>query len=480
MQTQTSDLSGKKILIIHFRVGRTDGVSLEIASWKEILERAGAQVALCAGPVSIGADYVIPDLEQQLNPDIYCIDEDAFGGLKHFDCENSLLKAIQKKESILRHEFERVFAEYSPDYVIIPNIFSVGEGIPVAPALTKTLDKFRLPTISINHDFTWENDRYAKPTHKIIEEYIREFFPPVRDYIHYFTINTIGQRALKQKKNIHADILYDTFDFDQPTWSRKGHITRFLNSYGIQKTDLIFLQATRVVRRKNIELSIDLVQEFKSILSKQTSHTLKLYDGRTFDLKKNNIHLILSGYVEMRDKPYLKQLMAHAMVQNVHMIYLGDHIDTKYRLWDIYPYADIITFPSEYEGFGNQILEGFFAKKPIAIFEYPVYKTDIKPKNFDVISLGDKLTKRGRSDLKHVPPEKNRQAARRVLEILTSPKDYTDTVSQNFERGEVFYSTFKDIQSAPNYHNTVSYNYDISSKHFSYQNAYEVLTSALI
>ena len=71
-------VKSKRILIIHYRVGKTDGVSLQIASYKEILESHGAKVVLCSGPENIGADYVIKDLEQQLNPEIFTIDEDAF------------------------------------------------------------------------------------------------------------------------------------------------------------------------------------------------------------------------------------------------------------------------------------------------------------------------------------------------------------------------------------------------------------------
>ena len=51
-----------------------------------------------------------------------------------------------------------------------------------------------------------------------------------------------------------------------------------------------------------------------------------------------------------------------------------------YSLWDTYVFADFVTYPSLWEGWGNQLLEAIRAKLPIMLFEYPVYKVDIKDK----------------------------------------------------------------------------------------------------
>ena len=53
----------KKIAICHYRVGGTDGVSLEIEKRKQILEKYGCDVKLIAGHRSRGADFVIKELE---------------------------------------------------------------------------------------------------------------------------------------------------------------------------------------------------------------------------------------------------------------------------------------------------------------------------------------------------------------------------------------------------------------------------------
>jgi glycosyltransferase involved in cell wall biosynthesis len=58
-----------------------------------------------------------------------------------------------------------------------------------------------------------------------------------------------------------------------------------------------------------------------------------------------------------------------------------------YSLWDAYPYADLVTYPSTYEGFGNALLEAIYFNKLIVVNRYPVYNADIGPLGFEFIEL---------------------------------------------------------------------------------------------
>ena len=42
--------------------------------------------------------------------------------------------------------------------------------------------------------------------------------------------------------------------------------------------------------------------------------------------------------------------------------------------------SDFVTYPSLWEGWGNQLLEALRARLPLMLFEYPVYQADIKSK----------------------------------------------------------------------------------------------------
>jgi hypothetical protein len=63
-----------------------------------------------------------------------------------------------------------------------------------------------------------------------------------------------------------------------------------------------------------------------------------------------------------------------------------------YSLWDAYPQADLVTYPSTVEGFGNAFLEALYYKRPIVVNNYTIYATDIRPKGFRVIEFDDYIT----------------------------------------------------------------------------------------
>jgi mannosylglucosylglycerate synthase len=64
---------------------------------------------------------------------------------------------------------------------------------------------------------------------------------------------------------------------------------------------------------------------------------------------------------------------------------LKDH--KVYSLWDAYPHADLVTFPSLYEGFGNALLETVYFKRLTVVNRYPVYNADIRPLGFKFIEM---------------------------------------------------------------------------------------------
>ena len=64
----------------------------------------------------------------------------------------------------------------------------------------------------------------------------------------------------------------------------------------------------------------------------------------------------------------------------------------QYTIWDAYQNADLVSYPSTYEGFGNAFLEAIYYKKPILCNRYGIYRTDIEPCGFKVILMDGFLT----------------------------------------------------------------------------------------
>jgi hypothetical protein len=63
-----------------------------------------------------------------------------------------------------------------------------------------------------------------------------------------------------------------------------------------------------------------------------------------------------------------------------------------YSLWDTYPHADLVAYPSLYEGFGNALIETIYFRKPAFVNRYSVYADDIGPLGFQFVELDGVVT----------------------------------------------------------------------------------------
>ena len=70
----------------------------------------------------------------------------------------------------------------------------------------------------------------------------------------------------------------------------------------------------------------------------------------------------------------------------------GNGDDQRFTIADAYHSAQLVTYPSSYEGFGNAFLEAIYYHKPILCNRYAIYRTDIEPCGFDVILMDQYLT----------------------------------------------------------------------------------------
>ena len=48
-----------------------------------------------------------------------------------------------------------------------------------------------------------------------------------------------------------------------------------------------------------------------------------------------------------------------------------------YSLFDVYPHADLVTYPSSYEGFGNAFIEAVYFRKPVVVNTHTVHRATL-------------------------------------------------------------------------------------------------------
>ena len=431
------------------RLGRTDGVSLEVDKWRRVLEGMGHTVHYLAGNDDVPGGHFIPEL-YPFHPVTARIIKNATRELADYPSPAALIDEIQRHKALVKPQMLRFLDECKVDVMLPNNLLSVGYNISGMLALSEALAETGLKSISHNHDFWWEDSGEVFPTCDEIVALYEQHAPPDLPNMRYVVINRLAQAALKQRRGLDATVVPNVFDFDQPVWTEDDYNRTFRADIGVGPNDLLFLQATRVLDRKAIELAIDVIAELNKPANRDKLHG-RLYDGRTFG-PNDRIVLVCAGYVEGigLSSNYPAALQARADEQGVDLLWVGEQVkhsrgtDARggklYSLWDSYVQADFVTYPSIWEGWGNQFIEALFAKLPVVLFEYPVYTSDLKQVGFEVVSLGDKTSGHDSRGLVTVAPEKLAAAAEGVIRYLKDPAARTACVEKNFELARQHFS----------------------------------------
>ena len=438
------------IALCHYRVGETDGVSLEMDKWKCVLERMGHKVYLLAGSMGASEGYIIPELlyKNETNQKIF---ENAFQKLADYENKDGLRRAITDYATRIEGQLEKFVKEYKIDVLVPNNIWSSGWSLSAGLAFYSVAKKMDIRCVAHHHDFYWERDKYNKPTCAMVQELLDNYFPPKDDQINHVVINNIAKNELFKRKRIEASVVPNVFKIKTDSWAVDNYNKDFRKAIDIKDNDILVLQATRITERKAIELAIDVVAQMQAKRGINALTKGMLYNGRKFD-KNSRVVLVLAGMSEGSSR-YVDLLKKRAQTNKVSMVFINDIIEHSrrevngkkiYSLWDAYAHADIVTYPSIWEGWGNQFLEAVFTMKPMVIYEYPVYKSDIKYKGFNVVSLGDahEVSKKG---LAVVEKGVIKNAAKQAIEMLVDTKKRNIAVDRNFEICNKFYS-FESLQ----------------------------------
>lgn len=351
------------------RLAGTDGVSLETRKLADVARRAGHTTYFCAGELDDDLDGLLaPELHFR-DPVAQALGARAFGGEAP---DPTLAADLAARSAELEIPLRRFLAEYRIDVVVAQNVFAIPMQLPLARALTDVLRDTGLPALAHNHDFYWERERFLSNR---IPQYLDTYFPPELPRLRHAVINSAARRDLAARRGIDSFLLPNIFDFATPPPGIDAYNADFRRAIGIRDDDWLILQPTRVVPRKGIELAIELVA--------------RLDDPRA--------KLVITHEAGDEGFDYLHRLQAQAAAQDVDLRYVADIVDDArgvsadgrkiYSLWDTYPHADLITYPSLYEGFGNALLETIYFRKPALVNRYSVYIDDIAPLGFQFAEI---------------------------------------------------------------------------------------------
>ena len=369
-------MAPKRIGFISFRLAGTDGVSLETAKWAAVLEQMGYECYYMAGELDTPPERSY--LEERLhfqNDKVKEIYSESFGKTQRPD---RLTKHIHELRNYLKTKIYDFIKTFEINALIPQNSLTIPLNIPLGLALTEVIAETGIPVIAHHHDFFWERKRFLR---NCVWDYINMCFPPHLNNIEHVVINTSGQNQLALRTGISSTLIPNVMNFELGPPPADEYITNVRSDLGVAEDELFVLQPTRVVQRKGIEHAIELVARLDRKAVLVISHA----SGD-------------EGYeYQMRVKEYADMMKIRALfVDDIIQEKRGQTEDGRniYVLEDIYPHADLVTYPSLIEGFGNAFLETIYFRKPILVNNYSIYSHDIKPLGFESIEMDDFISAR--------------------------------------------------------------------------------------
>lgn len=208
------------------------------------------------------------------------------------------------------------------DLVVVENLCT----IPLNPgASTAVADALRgRPAIMHHHDPPWQRDHFAHVTN----------LPPDDDRWLHVTINDLTRRQMAER-SITATTIRNGFGTNPPGGDRQSTRERL----GLSADDLLVVHPVRAIPRKAVGRAVAIAEELDATYW-------------------------LLGPAEDGYGPELARELAAARCPVIHAP-LADRAD-------IYAAADVVAFPSTWEGFGNPPVEASLAMRPVVVGGYPV------------------------------------------------------------------------------------------------------------
>jgi mannosylglucosylglycerate synthase len=394
---------GRELVVgmVSTRFAGTDGVTLEAAKLAEVLAAAGHRVVWFAGELgerfAPGRLYPPAHFESETNR---ALEAACFGVRTRSPATTAL---IRERCDDLKAALRGFVADLGVDLLVAQNVLCLPMQLPLGLALTEVLVEEDLPVLAHHHDFWWERERFFP---NAAADVLGAAFPPVLDRMAHLVINSAAARELARRRAVEATVLPNVMDFERGP-ARPGDGARYRQAAGLGPDDVLLLQPTRVVPRKWIEATIELAGRLPAAGGPRVTVAVSHAEGD-----------------EGHDYGARLRGLAGRLGVDLRFVPAGEHAGGP-ELADAYAAADLICFPSVWEGFGNALLEAFFHRRPALVNRYQVYADDIAPAGVRCIELDAAVTD---------------QAVVEVRDLLAEPRRGRAMAEANYQAGRRHFS----------------------------------------
>lgn len=403
-----ADQAPRRIGFISTRFHGTDGVTLESAKWAFLFREQGHHCFWMAGLLDMPEEisHRVP-LAFFNHPEVQEVQSRLFGVTTR---SRAVTRTIHEMKEQLKDEIYRYIERFQLEVLIPQNILAIPMHVPLGLAMTEVIAETGLPTIAHHHDFSWERERF---TLNAVNDYLQAAFPPALPRIEHVVINSMAQKELARRFGLPSTVVPNIVDFERPAPGMDDYNRDLRREIGLSDDDWLILQPTRVVARKGIEHAIELVRR----------------------LREPRAKLVISHPAGDEGSSYLQMIRERIEDARIDVRFIDDRIADQrgvnaegkkaYTLFDVYPHADLVTYPSHYEGFGNAFLEAVYFRKPVVVNTYAVFARDIAPLGFQTIEMPQLVTN---------------QVMEQTRKILTDPVLRDEWVENNYQLGVKYFS----------------------------------------
>ncbi|MBE0410074.1 MAG: glycosyltransferase family 4 protein [Anaerolineales bacterium] len=392
---------------ISTRLSGTDGVSLEVVKWVNVLSGMGHECFYFAGESEWPDErsYLVSEAHFQ-HPDIAKINREL---VDQYVRKSDITLEVEKLQDLLKDHLHRFVNQFELDVLIVENALSLPMNIPLGLALTQFIAETEIPIIAHHHDFHWERSRYVVTA---ADDYLQTAFPPTLRTIHHIVINSYAGRQLALRTGVSSILIPNVMNFDEQPPKPDEYADDMRSELGIPEDDFLLIQPTRIVPRKRIEKAIELTRRIELDCSLVITHESG-DEGHLYETYLRDFSEIVRGKVHFASDRFS---LNRSRTKDGKKIY---------SLADAYQNANLVTYPSTIEGFGNALLEAIYYKSPIVMNNYEIFKTDILPKGFKIIGFNDFIDPKCIED---------------SYEILTNREKAAEMVEYNFNVAKKHYS----------------------------------------
>jgi hypothetical protein len=321
---------------------------------------------------------------------------------------DSLVMEITERAEPIRRQIESYVDSREIQLLHIRNIMSLPYNLPATLALYNlAIERTDLAFLMQHHDIYWEGPNATNflTPYEQVNDLMDRIMCPLLPNARHVLINPLAAEALHAKKGIDGAVIPDGFDFDRdvPVIDEDGfrHKLKVLagDPRPVRGDDLVVAMPARVAINKAIELAI----QFVAALSQERAALESAPDGlgvnrRRFGTTSSVVLLLPQGEDLDDNLEYFERLLSYARELGIKLAYGGNFVVPDRRFQpdhDHYPFygtyraVDLVCYSPEHEGFGNQAIETVWAKRPLAVLEYPVFKRFVRNHIPHYISLGD-------------------------------------------------------------------------------------------